>query len=222
MSENKKLPPEEMIRIGILAAFMGGYLDAYTYVLHGGVFANTQTGNLILMTIYLFEKQWSQVLLRLIPILVFGMGILLFEVICKFNKKYSINIVLIIQAILILIIGFGAFKDNSTIVCSTISFICALQLVSFKKMKGLPYATIMCTGNLRSFSEFFSKWILYKNKEDIKKALKYLLIIFVFCFGVFAGMFFVNLISFYSILILLVNILIKYIFLHIEHKNGIY
>lgn len=217
--KEKNSPAEELFLIGILATFMGGYLDAYTYVLHDKIFANTQTGNLIFLTIDLFEKNFKEAFFRLFPIIFFFMGIILYEILNKFYKKYTTNISLIIQIILIILIGFGAFGNNSIIICGFISFICALQLLSFKKINGMPYATIMCTGNLRSFSEYTSKFILYKDKEYLKKGIIYFLIILTFCLGVFCGMFFVNILGRISVLILFVNILLKYLILHKYNKS---
>ena len=48
--ENRHLLHERM-EIGILLALAGGFLDAYTYITCGGVFANAQTGNIVLMGI---------------------------------------------------------------------------------------------------------------------------------------------------------------------------
>ena len=43
-------PVYEWLEIGILLCLAGGFMDAYTYVTRGGVFANAQTANLILMS----------------------------------------------------------------------------------------------------------------------------------------------------------------------------
>mgnify|MGYP000340739057 FL=1 len=36
----------------------GGLQDAYTYLCRGKVFANAQTGNIVLCSAYLFDGQW--------------------------------------------------------------------------------------------------------------------------------------------------------------------
>ena len=43
---------EDSLHLGLLLAMVGGYLDAYTFVGRGGVFANAQTGNIVLLGIY--------------------------------------------------------------------------------------------------------------------------------------------------------------------------
>ena len=39
----------DTIILGTLLSLSGGFQDAYTYVLRGNVFANAQTGNVVLM-----------------------------------------------------------------------------------------------------------------------------------------------------------------------------
>ena len=42
---------DETVQISLLLAFAGGYLDAYTWIVHG-VMANAQTANLVLLWVY--------------------------------------------------------------------------------------------------------------------------------------------------------------------------
>ena len=54
MELNEKIREKQMSEnfiLGIMLALTGGFLDAYTYITRGGVFANAQTGNIVLMAI---------------------------------------------------------------------------------------------------------------------------------------------------------------------------
>ena len=42
---------DETVQVSLLLAFTGGYLDAYTWIVHG-VMANAQTANLVLLWVY--------------------------------------------------------------------------------------------------------------------------------------------------------------------------
>ena len=42
----------ESYLVGVLLAIAGGYLDVYTYICRGGVFANAQTGNIVVWIAY--------------------------------------------------------------------------------------------------------------------------------------------------------------------------
>ena len=43
-----KKQTSETIELGIFLALAGGFMDAYSYICRGGVFANAQTGNILL------------------------------------------------------------------------------------------------------------------------------------------------------------------------------
>ena len=78
--ELKKIQMSESIFVGVLLAFSGGLMDAYTYVFRGGVFANAQTGNLILLGINVFDGSFHNALKYLFPVLSFTCGVLLAQV----------------------------------------------------------------------------------------------------------------------------------------------
>lgn len=50
----------ESYLVGVLLAIAGGYLDVYTYVCRGGVFANAQTGNIVLLGINVADGNWEK------------------------------------------------------------------------------------------------------------------------------------------------------------------
>ncbi len=201
---NKKIVNiEENIYISLILTFIGGFLDAYTYVLYDKIFANTQTGNIIFFSIFLVEGNFYNAFLRVFPILSFCIAIFITQFLMyKFNKnKKWIKLVLSINIILTIIIGLGIFKDNMIIIICMVSFICSLMIATFKKARGDIFAPTMCTGNLRSLMEYFSKWIIHKEKAAKKTALKYFIIIITFCFGIGFGIILVNYFQIYSIYI---------------------
>ena len=65
----------ESMGIGVLLAVSGGLMDAYSYLFRGEVFANAQTGNILLFSVYLSRGQWAAALHYLCPILAFSLGI---------------------------------------------------------------------------------------------------------------------------------------------------
>jgi uncharacterized membrane protein YoaK (UPF0700 family) len=64
----------ENLPTGMLLAGVGGFLDAYTFVGRGGVFANAQTGNIVLLAVAAGERHWPTALLHVPPILAFMLG----------------------------------------------------------------------------------------------------------------------------------------------------
>ena len=65
MELNKKFKEKQMSEnfiLGIMLALCGGFLDAYTYITRGGVFANAQTGNIVLMGINIAKGDFERVI----------------------------------------------------------------------------------------------------------------------------------------------------------------
>ena len=178
--------------IGILLAVVGGFLDAYTYVARGGVFANAQTGNIVLFGLHLAEGNWLTALSYFIPILAFICGIFVDEWIKKrFLPKKKIHwrqIVLLFEALILCIVATLPLGGTNDLIANTlISFVCSMQVQSFRKVRGLPYATTMCTGNLRSGTELLFRFTQSKNKEEWKKSMSYYGVICFFILGAGIG-----------------------------------
>ena len=69
------------IYLGILLAIVGGFLDAYTFISRDGVFANAQTGNMVLLAVKAASKDWQGSLLFIPPIIAFILGVLVSEIV---------------------------------------------------------------------------------------------------------------------------------------------
>lgn len=190
-------PVCEWLEIGILLCFAGGFLDAYTYLTRGGVFANAQTGNLILLSIGLARGDGVSALRYLIPILLFMAGVFVSEFFLSLGKKDHSDFrghssVLYTEVAVLLFVSFCdmlPFDMPDMAVNALVSFAAAVQFDNFRKMEGLPFATAFCTGNLRSASEQLFCTTVKKERRSALPALKYLLVISAFVGGVFAGFF---------------------------------
>ena len=73
----------ESLRLGVLLAIVGGFLEAYTFLSRGGVFANCETGNLVLLALYCSQGQFQRALTYLPPIAAFFLGVLAAELFRK-------------------------------------------------------------------------------------------------------------------------------------------
>ena len=183
---NHAVPVPETMLIGLLLAFVGGYLDAYTYLLHGGVFANAQTGNMVLLFINLAEGEWTKAGYYVIPIAAFALGILVTDLLKRRFTDRNIHwrqISVLAEFFILLIIGFLPVTAPDAVINITVSFVCAVQVASFSRLHGMGYATTMCTNNLRQVVENGASFHIDHDKAAGGRALKYLAIIAVFCLG---------------------------------------
>lgn len=181
----------ESVRLGILLAIVGGFLDAYTFVGRGGVFANAQTGNIVLLGACAAKGQFKEAILHIPPILACIAGVITVESIKKYSSKLFLTdwkqIVLIIEILTIIIVGIIPKNISNIIVTIIISFVASIQVSSFRTLVDSPYATTMSTGNLRSASQAAFIAITEKDTNAAIKAIRYFIIIFSFIFGAFAG-----------------------------------
>ena len=67
----------ETIEIGIFLALAGGFMDAYSYICRGKVFANAQTGNLLLFGVKISQGEFKSAFGYAQPVIAFSIGILL-------------------------------------------------------------------------------------------------------------------------------------------------
>lgn len=221
---DKNSPLHEKLEIGLLLAIVGGFLDAYSFLCYGGVFANAQTGNMVLLGITLINGDYVHFVHYLIPIIAFSFGILMTECLLKYLSGSFYIWVLITEIVILFIIAFLPDGIPQVIVTAAISFMCSIQIGSFKKICGAPYTSTMCTGNLRSAMGLLFVAISAKDSESLVQSLRYLAIILFFCIGAAVGAIFVDWWAKLSVLIccllffILLLLMIKDI-VHIRRKQ---
>lgn len=185
----------ESMALGIVLTLAGGFQDAYSYNCRGAVFANAQTGNIVLLGQNLANGNWQRALHYLFPLIAFISGVYITEWVREFYKNYKKvhwrQIILIIEIVMLFIAGLLPQSLN-TLSNVLMSFACAMQVNSFRKFKGIPCATTMCIGNMRSATEMLCKYHITKNPEMKKKSLHYYFIILIFGIGAALGAIFTN------------------------------
>lgn len=185
-----QVPMHERLRVGLCLTFVGGFLEAYTYLLHGGVFANAQTGNLALMAIYAVQKN-VHALYYLWPVGAFLAGVLVSEWMrTKLSAKGRAlwhRALVLAEAVLMAAVAFLPTSWPDAVVIVLVSFQCSLQFNGFRTTHGMAYATTFCTGNLRSAGENLYHAVAGRDRGRALAALRYFSVIFVFMAGACVG-----------------------------------
>ena len=212
------------IIVGIYLSLLGGFLDAYSYLLKGGVFANAQTGNLIFLFISLASKNFHKGIKYSIPIITFAFGILISELLKQnkgLNNYYRMTATLLFEAAAIAVIGCtGTYFQHDIINC-IISFIAAVQVATFDKVDGNPMATTMITGNLKNSMINLSKYIYTSDRKYLTSVITYFLIIVSFGIGVVIGFITIKLYHEKSILICEIFIILSFFILRKERRAAL-
>lgn len=105
----------------------------------------------------------------------------------KYAKKlHWRQMILLIEILILFVVGFmpGELDMLATVL---VSFSCAMQVQTFRKVGGYSYASTMCIGNLRSGTAALSVYCREKRPEQLKQALYYFGIIFFFAIGAGGG-----------------------------------
>jgi uncharacterized membrane protein YoaK (UPF0700 family) len=193
MDEQKKQISESFI-LGALLSFAGGFLDVYTYLVRGGVFANAQTGNIVLLAIHAAQGDFSRSFYYIFPVFAFAAGVHTTELIR--DRLHTVKgmfhwrqMVLCIEIVSLFVVSFlqgEAYQMAANII---VSFVSSMQVQSFRKVQGHVYMTTMCTGNLRSATECLSRFFRDRDRRDLQSACIYYGIILTFFAGAVAGTF---------------------------------
>ncbi len=163
-------------------------MDAYSYLYRGEVFANAQTGNMLLLGVYASQGKWVLSFHYLFPVLSFAFGIALCQLI-RFHKMKWIHWRQFTVFIEILLLSFVAFipTQYNLIANSLTSLACGIQVQAFRKIHGNGFATTMCIGNLRSGTDNLMTFFHHKKSAYLEKALLYYFVIFCFILGAIIG-----------------------------------
>jgi uncharacterized membrane protein YoaK (UPF0700 family) len=141
------------MRLMALLAVAGGFLDAFTFVGHGGVFANAQTGNMVLLAVLAADGAWAGAIRHLLPIVAFVIGVAVAETV--FHPRVALRLrrppraALMLEIAVLAVVGAlpGTFSD--TVVILVVAFVSAFQTAAFGKLGEWSVSTTMTTGNLR-------------------------------------------------------------------------
>lgn len=172
--------------LNLLLALSGGLQDAYTYIVRDHVFANAQTGNIVLMSTHFIAGEFQKGAKYAIPVLFFALGIFLSQTINNhFKNSQKLHWrqgVVLLEVVVLFCAAFVPARLNF-LANALVSFSCAMQIQAFRKVNGVPYASTMCIGNLRSATESLALFFHTKQKKYKVHFFYYAAVIFVFALG---------------------------------------
>jgi len=144
---------ERSLAVAIPLTLSGGFLDAFTYVGHGHVFANSMTGNVALLGVSVALGNWTQALRHVPPLLAFALAILASNLLQTRAAKAWLKrpgiATLCLEAAFITVAASHLFNLDDAWLIPGISFTATLQTMAFTHLEGLTYTSVMTTGNLR-------------------------------------------------------------------------
>ena len=171
---NADVQMSEAFVTSVFLALSGGFQDAYTYFTREEVFSNAQTGNIVLMSTHLMMGEWMDVLRYLFPLLAFAGGVFFAEhihTLFKYAKRLHWRQgILLMEIIILFAVGFMPAKLD-LLATALVSFACAMQVQTFRKVSGYSYASTMCIGNIRSGTASLSVYLREKKPPQWNRSL---------------------------------------------------
>ena len=180
----------ESFLTAVFLSLSGGLQDAYTYLFRGKVFANAQTGNIVLLSSNIMEGNWDRVLHYLVPLCAFALGVLAAEEMReRFKEMQRLHwrqLVVLGEVLMLFVVGFLP-EEYNLLANAMVSFSCAMQVQAFRKVDGYAFASTMCIGDLRSGMEALCIWRKTRDAKAKDRMLRYFGIILLFAVGAGIG-----------------------------------
>mgnify|MGYP004515908367 FL=1 len=102
------------------------------------------------------------------------------------EKVHWRQLIILAEIVLLAAVGFLPHTLNTT-ANAVVSFVCAMQVQTFRKVRGHAYASTMCIGNMRSGTEALCAYFHTGDKEILHKALTYFGVVLLFALGAGVG-----------------------------------
>lgn len=171
-----------------LMTFVGGTLDAYTFITHG-VFATAQTGNVVLLLVGIvagadaFKYVW--------PILAFTVAVMVVQPVkhvASPRRAHALAaLVLALQIVILVGVGFVPASSASEWIAVPLSALAGLQLGLFRSVRNASFASIATTGNLMRLAEAGYTAVVVRNRAALRTFIVCASIVVAFAAGALAG-----------------------------------
>ena len=186
-----------------LITLSGGLQDAYSYFCRGGVFANAQTGNIVLLSASLVSGNYDESVKYLISLVSFVLGAMtaktLSFVMEKTKHVFWKQTVLFVETAALTGAAFIP-QEMNLFANALVSFACAMQVLTFDKIYGNSFASTMCIGNVVRLSDQLISAIVRKDEVALKTSGLYFAVVITFAIGASIGYLLQKTFSDYTIL----------------------
>ena len=163
----------ESIELAVLLSLAGGLMDCYSYLVRDHVFANAQTGNMLLFGVNLASGDWAQCIHYAVPVVCFALGIALchgIKLLAREEHLHWRQLALAIEVLVLVGVSFVP-EGHSLRANGLTSFACGIQVQAFRKFHGRALATTMCIGNLRSGTQSMVSFVHSRDGGQLRGGL---------------------------------------------------
>lgn len=200
-TKTSKIP----VRLGLIVICAGGFMDAYSYLTRGHVFATGQTGNVVLLTVRAAGGDWLGALGCVVSILSCAVGIFfsmhLLHGVHGGNLYRTQRWVAALEIAVFALLALVPDGVPDLPVNCVISFCAALAFENFRSFgTKSTYSSVFCTGNLRSLAETLYRGTVGGDRHELHRSMRYAALISSFAVGALVGVLLVGVAGRYACL----------------------
>lgn len=176
----------QLREIGLALTFIGGFIDAYTFVQRGGVLAAGQTGNLIFLSVNLAQHDLPGVMTKLATVVAFIFGVAMVRIMeykLKPHSHYWRSITLIAEFFVCIVVAMMPKTVPNWAITPPLAFVMAMQTTAFSYIAGHGYNNVFSTGNLKKATNAITSYALTRDKKQLVTGMVYFELVFSFAFG---------------------------------------
>lgn len=163
--------PSQRYHTFVLLMLSGGFMGAYSYFLKGGVFANAETANLLILAFNIAELNTEGIISVLYPISAFFIGIFFSQMFIEKLGRRWIPTLLIVEIMALISLSLLPSETPDRVFHVVIAVLSSMQFNTFRKARGVAMSTLFCTAHLRGFGASLYSAIADRKGEELKKSL---------------------------------------------------
>jgi uncharacterized membrane protein YoaK (UPF0700 family) len=179
--------------VGVSAALAlaGGYLDGFTFVGHGRIFANAMTGNIVYLGMEVLSSPGHPKFRHLPPLFMFMLGIWAARALHlpRFRRivRHPYAAVLLAEVIILFILAFLPNRTPDFWITAPITFAASMQVLTFRTVGEHVYSSTFTTGNLSTLGTGLFDWLFTTDKTARSKSRIFAIICGSFLVGATSG-----------------------------------
>ncbi|WP_155368531.1 YoaK family protein [Catellatospora vulcania] len=162
------------LRLIVLLTMAAGFLDAYTFLGRGGVFATAQTGNVVLLGVQAAQAQWAEALRHVPPIIAFVIGVWTAETIRQPRIAAALHrpvrAALVLEILVLVVVGLLPPGVSDDLVAVMIAFVASVQITSFGLIGRWSFNTTVTTTNLRNAAQAVYSAVVRHDRDAAAQA----------------------------------------------------
>lgn len=198
----------------IMASFLMGFIDAYTFLQEDEVFASAQTGNLVSLSAKLFSGEWKETMSHVWAFCGFAIGSFIGEAVMdhykdKGIKRYSYY--LLIQTTLLFALALFQQQLTGAVMLLSLGMLAGYELTVFRKFRNTSVNNGIMTGNTRNLMGYLYQIIFNKDSKAKAHFNNLAATVIVFMLGAGAGALTIQLNASYNLWIAFVISLIAFL-----------